>query len=101
MIAQMMRFIMRACDVAMPWWRVIPSRQTNFWWEEEISELRSACFRIRSVCQRSRKRPDFVEKRQIYAKLQGWLKQAISLAREDVSRNYARRQTKIFVEQAT
>lgn len=61
-VAQMMRFITRVCDTAMPRWRILPNRRSNYLRNKEIAKLRVARFWARKICQRSRKRPDFDEK---------------------------------------
>ena len=82
-VEQMMGRITRACDAAMPRRRVLAKRRSNYWWNEEIAVLRNACFRARRICQRSRARPDFDEKRLAYVNLRGRLKQAIRTSKRE------------------
>lgn len=46
-VAQMMRNMMKACDAAMQ--RILANRQSNYWWNKEIEDLRVAYFRVRRV----------------------------------------------------
>lgn len=44
-VLQIMDNIMRVCNAAMP--RILVNRQSSYWWNEEITEFRAACFRTR------------------------------------------------------
>lgn len=58
---QVISRLKRACDNAMPRRRVNKNWHPNYWWNSEISDLRTKCFKARRKTQRSRERDNFEE----------------------------------------
>ncbi|KAI8118185.1 Retrovirus-related Pol polyprotein from type-1 retrotransposable element R1 [Lucilia cuprina] len=58
----------RACDAAMPKRRIMESRQSNYWWNQEIGKLRTICLRTRRRAQRARRNGNFEELSREYKK---------------------------------
>lgn len=77
---QLMDYIIRACDAAMPRRILDNRRKPVFWWNDEISELRKKCFSARRQYQRA-SRLENPALRQRYCNARSELKRAIKLSK--------------------
>ena len=80
---QITRWVTEACDATMPRRRLLPSRQPNYWWNNEIASLRAACFRARRLCQRLRGKPGGDGREEAHKQLRGRLKEAIRRSKKN------------------
>ena len=58
---QIISKLKKACDTAMPRRRINKNWHPNYWWNSEINDLRTKCFKARRKAQRSRGRVHFEE----------------------------------------
>ncbi|CAD7081162.1 unnamed protein product [Hermetia illucens] len=69
--------IAKACDASMPRRCAFPRRRPNYWWNDELTGLRSACHRARRAAQRAVGRVDQGQKECAYKAARKTLKLAI------------------------
>lgn len=73
----LMKRVAQACDASMPRKRGENQRPSVHWWNDQISVLRSECFRKRRIYQRNRRRPKSAELVVEYKKARRELNRAI------------------------
>ena len=77
LVADAMKLLHQACDVAMPriTWR--SNRRAVYWWTDEIASLRKECLRLRRRAQRVRRRNDPCQEQALYKAAKKRLSEAI------------------------
>ena len=73
----------KACDAAMPRRRQSDKRKPNYWWNDEIAELRKKCLRARRLFQRGTSREDYNSRRQTYQLARRDLQTAIKKSKRE------------------
>nr|AMS38371.1 hypothetical protein [Bactrocera tryoni] len=74
---KLVKHISKACDAAMCRKRHNITQRPAYWWNEEISTLRSECHKARRLCQRSQGTPHHTRLRESFKKKRKELKKAI------------------------
>ncbi|XP_026811330.1 uncharacterized protein LOC113552686 [Rhopalosiphum maidis] len=85
---QLMEYITGACDAAMP--RVKPTRsyhKPQFWWTDEIAELRKASLTARRRYQKAAKRGPAEEQKRVFKEAKKSLRLAIRRSQENCWKN--------------
>lgn len=79
--SQLMKWVTRACDTAMPRRVSISQRTPVYWWNDEIAQLRSKCLRSRRLYQRARGKSHFTTLQEEYGNARNELKSAIKTSK--------------------